>query len=129
MDWFHPYVPSDHKYNLSIFRLMHFLSVVFLVRYYVEQDNPALRWCGGCVVESGRWSLQIFSMGAVLSEIGTVVFAIYSPSVSTKLAFNVGAILLTALTGIVLASYGNRAQPMETMSDGAKGAISAEIGL
>jgi hypothetical protein len=44
-------------------------------------------------------------MGAVLSEIGTVVFALYAPSVLAKLAFNVAVILLTGLTAVVLSDF------------------------
>ena len=131
LGWLLPYNPSDdqHKRNLSVVRLMHFLSVAFLITVYVSPNNPALRWANDCVILTGRWSLQIFSAGAVLSVIGTIFFAIYSPSLLGKLAFNVGAILLTALTAIALSNYRVRSRSIDMAPDTGKSASSANIRL
>jgi len=108
LSWFHPYDQSNYKYNLSIIRLVHFLGIAFLVNFYVGSQNAALRWGRDCIIETGRWSLQIFAFGAVLSEVGTVAFVIYAPCLLLKNAFNVGAVLLTALVAIVLANCKRR---------------------
>jgi hypothetical protein len=125
VSWFHPYEPLDdqYKYNLSAVRLVHFLCVAFLVRYYVSPKNPALRWADGCIIKTGKWSLQIFSIGAVLSVAGTIVFATCSPSLLGKLALNAGVILLTALTAMALSNYKKRNGSIDAIPDSAKAPV------
>ena len=54
------------------------------------------------MVLTGQWSLQVFSLGAVLGVLVTAIFEAYSPTRLSKLAFNMGAILLTALVVVLL---------------------------
>jgi hypothetical protein len=120
--WLRPHELSSalSKYNLSIFRLAHFLSVAFLVRTYVNANNPALRWGNDLIIKTGRWPLQIFSMGAILSVIVTVFFSTYSLSLPEKLAFNFAVIFLTALAAVALSNYAKLTTSMNIAPNSAK---------
>jgi OpgC protein len=96
------------KYNLAPHRLLHFLSVALLVATYVSSNSAVFKWGGGFVVKTGQWSLPIFSIGAILSVFLTVAFAAHSFSFLEKLAFNLGAITVTALVAITLADSSQR---------------------
>ena len=113
LDFLHFYDTSDYhfKYNLSIVRLVHFLSVAFLVRTYITPANAFLVRHGSILITTGRWSLQIFSISAVLSVVVTAIFAIYHCTIVEKLALNALAVLLTALTAIVLSALKGPASP------------------
>ena len=113
---------EQFKYNLCAFRLVHFLSVALLVATYVDAGNTALRWGGELMIKTGRWSLQIFSLGTVLSLIATVVFATGSLSVIDKLVVNFGAVLLTALAAVAFAKYYRVGKAADAGSDGVKSA-------
>jgi hypothetical protein len=122
MSWFQLYDAGNEqfKYNLCAFRLVHFLSVALLVATYVDAGNTALRWGGELMIKTGRWSLQIFSLGTVLSLIVTVIFATGSLSLIDKLVVNLGAVLLTALAAVAFANYYRLGKPADAGSDGAK---------
>ena len=96
------------KYNLAPHRLIHILGIALLVANFVSSDSAVFKWGGGFVVKTGQWSLQIFSIGAVLSVLLTLVFAAHSFSFVEKLAFNLGAITLTALLAITLTDWSQR---------------------
>ena len=69
------------KENLSPLRLLHFLSVALLVATYVKKDNPVLTWPGASVViKSGRSSLQVFCLGAILTVLLNLFVAVERPS-------------------------------------------------
>ena len=101
LDWFRmseiTYVHM--KENLSAVRLLHFLSVALLVATYVTSSNPIFRWSGAVVVtRTGRCSLEVFSMSAILSVVLNIIVVVYHPSVLERLGLDGTAILLMALT-------------------------------
>jgi hypothetical protein len=101
LDWFRisDATVIHMKENLSAVRLLHFLSVAFLVATCVRSSNPIFRWSGAILVSrTGRWSLEIFSMSAILSEALNIIIVVYHPSVIEKLVLDGAAILLMALT-------------------------------
>jgi hypothetical protein len=114
LSWAQPYETRNEqfKYDLSGFRLAHFLSVALLVTTYVNASNSALRWGGELMIKTGRWSLQIFSLGTVLSLIVTIIFATRSASLIEKLIVNFSAVLLTALAAVALVKYYRPAKPI-----------------
>jgi hypothetical protein len=124
LSWAQPYDARNEqfKYHLSGFRLAHFLSVALLVATYVNAGNSALRWGGELMIKTGRWSLQIFSLGTVLSLIVTIIFATRSLSLIDKLIVNFGTVLLTALAAVALAKYYRPAKPTDAGSNGVKSA-------
>src|SRR5262249_3184058 len=88
VDWFRiPATTLTHmKENLSAVRLLHFLSVAFLVATCVKSSNPILRWSGAAIVaRTGRFSLEVFSLSAVLSVVLNIIVVTYHPSVLEKL--------------------------------------------
>jgi hypothetical protein len=93
------------KYNLSAMRLAHFLSVVVLVNTYVTASNPFLRWGNECIIKTGRWSLQIYTISIVFSAVFSVIFACCHPNLIEKLLFNLAGILIMALAAIWLANF------------------------
>lgn len=95
---------SLHKYNLSIERLLHFMSVAALIGAHIGPQARCLWSPYDCMIKTGRWSLEAFSLGTVLSVLGTVVFLITSPSMLEKIAFDAAAILTTALLAIGLSA-------------------------
>ena len=69
------------KENLSAVRLLHFLSVAFLVATCVRSSNPIFRWSGAIFVSrTGRW--------AILSEALNIIIVVYHPSVIEKLVLD-----------------------------------------
>jgi protein-S-isoprenylcysteine O-methyltransferase Ste14 len=86
----------------------------------VNANNPALRWGNDLIIKTGRWPLQIFSMGAILSVIVTVFFSTYSLSLPEKLAFNFAVIFLTALAAVALSNYAKLTTSMNIAPNSAK---------
>ena len=77
------------KENLSPLRLLHFLSVALLVATYVKKDNPVLNWPGASVViKSGRSSLQVFCLGAILTVLLNLFVAVERPIVVERIALD-----------------------------------------
>ncbi len=91
-----------HKYNLAIERIAHFLSVATLIGVYVRPQARFLWSPYDFIAKVGRRSLETFSLGTVLSVLGTVIFLITASSNIDKLAFNAAAILATALLAVGL---------------------------
>ena len=111
LDWFRisDIALAHMKDNLSAVRLLHFLSVALLVATYVASNNPVLRWSGADVVaRTGRCSLEIFSMSAILSVALNIIVVVYHPSVFEKLVLDGAAILLMALTAVALTEFRRR---------------------
>ena len=68
------------KVNLSAIRLVHFLSVAFLVAICVGPNSPILSWPGArTIIKSGRSSLQVFCLGAILTVILNLLIAVEGP--------------------------------------------------
>jgi hypothetical protein len=98
LDWYFPIeFLGAGKYNLSAARLIHFLSVVFLIGTYVKPAAAFLRCGHDCFIDAGKHSLSVFSLGTVLSLLGTLIFQVFALSILDKIAFNVLAILCTAV--------------------------------
>jgi OpgC protein len=94
------------KENLSAVRLLHFLSVALLVATYVSSSNPIFRWFGADIVtRTGRCSLEVFSVSAILSVVLSIIVVVYHPSVLEKLGLDGIAILLIALTAFALSEF------------------------
>ena len=94
------------KENLSAVRLLHFLSVALLVATYVTSTNPIFRWSGaGVVSRTGRCSLEMFSMSAILSVVLSIIVVVNQPSVLEKLVLDGAAILLMALSAVGLTAF------------------------
>jgi len=97
------------KEDLSVVRLLHFLSVALLVATYVTSSTPILRWSGAVVVaRTGSCSLEVFSLSAVLSVVLNIVVVAYHPSVLEKLGLDGIAILLMVLTAFASSGFRNR---------------------
>lgn len=93
------------KQNLCALRLLHFLSVALIVAIYMKPNSRVLSWPGASVIiKSGRCSLQVFSLGAVLSVLLNLFIAVEKPLVFERLILDCAAILLTASIAIVLMS-------------------------
>jgi hypothetical protein len=91
------------KEDLSPFRLLHFLSVALLVATYVKKDNPMLNWPGASVlIKSGRSSLQVFCLGAILTVLLNLFVAVEQPIAIQRLALDFAAIGLLGLTATLL---------------------------
>jgi hypothetical protein len=91
------------KENLSPLRLLHFLSVALLVATYVKKDHPVLTWPGASVViKSGRSSLQVFCLGAILAVLLNLFVAVERPIVVERIALDCAAILLIGLVATLL---------------------------
>jgi hypothetical protein len=91
------------KENLSALRLLHFLSIAFLVATYFKRDNPVLSWPGAdAVIKSGRSSLQVFCMGAIFTVLLNLVVAVERPILIERLVLDGAAIFLIGLTAILL---------------------------
>ena len=113
-----PYGLADpeFKYHLCGYRLIHFLSAAVLVTTYVKANNPILQWGHRIMIDTGRWSLQIFSLGAVLSVLVTTVFHAYDLNVFGKLTFVLVAVLLTSLATVLLTRYELRTKATDSVA-------------
>ena len=88
---------SQMKENLSAIRLLHFLSVAFLVAICVGPRSPILNWPGaGAIINSGRSSLQVFCLGAILSVVLNLFVAVAQPNGIERVILDCAAILLIA---------------------------------
>ena len=94
------------KENQSAVRLLHFLSVAFLVATYVMVSNPILRWPGaGALIKSGRCSLQVFCIGAVLSVLLNLFVAVEEPFVFERLILDrVASVLIASIATALMRS-------------------------
>jgi hypothetical protein len=98
------------KENLSIVRLLHFLSVTLIVAICVGPKNPILRWPGAdAIIKSGRSSLQIFCAGAILTVIINLIVAVDRPSSIERLILDCAAIAFVAWLATMIAAPAVRA--------------------
>jgi hypothetical protein len=94
------------KENLSPVRLTHFLSVAFLVSTYVRADNSIFRNpVAGAVIKSGKCSLQVFCLGALVTVVLNLFVAIEGSSAFERLIMDGAALALIALTAIRLSRW------------------------
>jgi hypothetical protein len=94
---------AQMKESLAAIRLLHFLSVAFLVAKYVRPSSPILSWPGaGTIIQSGRSSLQVFCVGAILSVMLNLFVAVVGPGRIGRVILDCAAILLIAWIANVL---------------------------
>jgi hypothetical protein len=101
------------KENLSPIRLVHFLSVAFLVAIFVRPSSPILHVPGAsAIIKSGRCSLQVFCVGAVVSVLLNLFIAIQAPPGWERLVLDCLTIPLIALMAIALTKSRLAHQPV-----------------
>src|SRR5262245_30965839 len=121
---------TDDKDNLSTTRLLHFLSIAFLFSTYIKPTNPALSWWPTTIViRTGQWSLEVFAMGTILSELLSLVFVLWAPLRLEKVALDGVAVLLMALTAIVLTHVRKNRQHAPSPAQGMKPVARLTSGL
>jgi len=75
--------------NMHWLRLIHFLAVAYLVACYLPRDAAFLRSGWSKTIQlCGRHSLEVFSLGAVLSLLASIYIATRSHSLPTQVAVN-----------------------------------------
>jgi hypothetical protein len=93
----------EMKENLSAIRLLHFLSIAFLVALYVKPSSSIFRWPGAStIIKSGRSSLHVFCVGAVLSVMLNLFVAVDRPGGFKRMMLDCATILLIAWFGTAL---------------------------
>jgi hypothetical protein len=103
LDWLPVPVVTNDKDNLSAARLLHFLSVAYLCATYIKSNSRILGWWPATVaIRTGQCSLEMFSMGAIFSVLLSLNVVLQHPGRLEKVAFDIVAVLLMALTAVVL---------------------------
>lgn len=103
-DWFLASSSFSHmKENLSALRLVHFLSVAWLIATYVSNTNPLLKkTAANLIIQTGKNSLEIFCLSAILSVGLNILVTVYHPSVFVKLTVDGAVVALIAVTAMAL---------------------------
>ena len=102
------------KQNLSAIRLVHFLSVAFLVAIFVRPNSPILRWPGASVfIKSGKCSLQVFCAGTVVTVLLNLFIAAEAPPAWGRLILDCLAIMLIAAMATALTRPRLEHQPVD----------------
>jgi hypothetical protein len=105
VDWLRlsPATAAQMKENLSLLRLVHFLSVAFLVANYVKSSSPFFRSIGARqVIQTGRHSLEVYCMSAICSVTLNIIVVVYGPALLAKLLLDANAIALILLSVWIL---------------------------
>ena len=103
LDWLPIPAVTNDKDNLSAARLMHFLSIAFLCTTYVKSNNRILRSRpAAIVIRTGQCSLEMFSMGSILSVLLTLNNVLRHPSRLEEVALDCVTMLVMGLTAVVL---------------------------
>jgi hypothetical protein len=103
--------PSDAtllhmKSNLSAIRLLHFLSVAVLIATYVKKNNALLSWPGAsAIIKSGRCSLQVFCLGAIISVAFNLFVAVAAPFLMERLMLDVATVFAIASIATLLVRH------------------------
>jgi hypothetical protein len=94
------------KENLAAIRLLHFLSVAILVATYVKKSSALLSWPGAsAVIRSGRCSLQVFCLGAILSVLLNLFVAVDAPFLFERLLLDAATVLIIASAATLLIRF------------------------
>jgi hypothetical protein len=117
-------LPSDlrisiSKQNLSLWRVLHIAALAYVVAVLVPRGaswlaHPAARW----LVDCGRHSLPVFSLGTMLSMTAFVVTVEAGRSLAMQIFVNVGGLVTLGLAGWTLAQI-RRAKTAPFASDAA----------
>ena len=105
IDWLRlsPATVAQMKENLSLLRLVHFLSVAFLVANYVKSSSPFFGSIGARqVIQTGRHSLEVYCLSAICSVILNIIVVVYGPALLAKLLLDATAIALILLSVWIL---------------------------
>ena len=105
IDWLRlsPATVAQMKENLSLLRLVHFLSVAFLVANYVKSSSPFFGSIGARqVIQTGRHSLEVYCVSAICSVILNIIVVVYGPGLLAKLLLDATAIALILLSVWIL---------------------------
>ncbi len=96
-----PLDPPD-KTNLSPLRLLHVLALVYvaLTSEWVARLPRLL--VGRAMVSCGRHSLEVFSLGTLLSLVGRLAFRTWGYDWPMQLVVNGGGLLVLVATGLLL---------------------------
>jgi hypothetical protein len=82
---------------------LHFLSIALLVATYLPRTSAPFGWSiASPLVESGKHSLELFSLSVVLSTVDSIAVLAYQPSLIGRFALDGIAFFLMALTGFLL---------------------------
>jgi hypothetical protein len=102
--WLQAYAASAEtlKYHLSFHRLVHFLSVVLLVRTYVPSVAPLNRYGGTAITVAGRNALPVFAASAVLSIAFTFILADHHFGLLAEAGLNVLAVGMLATVALLM---------------------------
>jgi hypothetical protein len=78
---------AEHE---TLERLTHFLAVAYIVAGWLRPNTPALRsvWCEP-LIRCGRHSLEVFCLGVLLSELGSVYLRALHPGFGHQLLLNI----------------------------------------
>jgi hypothetical protein len=97
---------SNHtlaKSNLTVVRLLHFLSVALLVATYLKASNPIFLWISAVpFTAAGKRSLELYSLSVALSTLIGILVGSQSVSFVGQIGLDCIAIVLMALTAIAL---------------------------
>jgi hypothetical protein len=95
---------ANSKQNLSLWRVVHFAALAYIASAWIPARaswlaNPLARR----VIDCGRHSLPVFSLGVVLSIAGAIAMAEFGPGWISQISINAFGIALLGLTGWALA--------------------------
>ena len=97
--------PID-KTNIDVLRVLHFLSVAWLVRLTVPPDASFLRWpLLRPLRRCGEHSLQIFCLGTFLALSGQVVVSHYEDSIVSQISVSIAGLLIMSAAAYGAAWY------------------------
>jgi hypothetical protein len=106
------------KENLSALRLVHFLSVALLVGTYLKNSSPLFSYrAAGLVIETGRFSLEVFCLSAIVDVLLNIWVIVNHPHTGERMAADLVAVTLTI--AVVMVMTGRRAQRREPDKVGA----------
>jgi hypothetical protein len=94
--------PID-KVNLSPYRVLHFIAVVFVVTRFVHQDSPALKSpIVDPLVKCGEQSLAVFCIGVFLSFIGHFALSLSAGTVADQILVSIAGIAIITFAAYYL---------------------------
>jgi hypothetical protein len=95
------------KENLSPLRLVHFLSTTLLVVTYLKSTSALFENRGAlAVIETGRFSLEVFCLSAIVDVLLNIWVILDQPSTAQRIVVDLAAIAL--IIAVVLGMAGRR---------------------
>jgi hypothetical protein len=103
-----PSAVEKMKQNLAPVRLVHFLSVAYLVATYFRRDSKILKFrLASPLITMGMYSLQVFCLSLVLTYLLNILVLVHKPSLAEWLVLDVVAFAALAL-GAAAAAHQRR---------------------